>query len=592
MKKLSQQQIREIADLYNNPAFRNEDPVRFPVQYTNKRDVEISAVVTSWLSFGSRQQICNAAEKVDKAFDGSPSTYLSSRKWEEMEDGALYRMLSVSDLKALFSRLSDVYLCYNSLEDFVLDEMKRGKDLLSSLYVPFAGVNGFADPDKGSACKRFSLLLRWLVRNDGIVDLGIWTRINPASLLIPVDTHVQQVASELGIVTRKAANRKTAEEITAYMAKIFPGDPCKGDFALFGLGIDPDGDLPKKWAEEAANLPEQSEDEAPEEENPADDLRSFVESSRGSQRPEEGKSLLVDTEENKSREISSESVQRIAKDLARHTNVSLKQAKREAKLILQGIDNPEISNQNAARTAIVKWTNKAMEERTNVENRKEDLLKKAYAVAVERNQTLMVATTYNVLFANHIATEATKVAVKKLQEFGLLKMESKKQAKDLLNVTINFERRAMSVYGPNAEFLKGSIKTIMDEIAFDVEKVYYAIKGYLDKLRINNSDPISRLEQARCLLALAVDIHVQRFGFLRSKEPSLPPLDYMKLDKVLRFCDALSDSIVKGIGRVVNLNDDRNCVLSIDVLDRKLSDEDRIARAIALDSGLSSNYQL
>ena len=41
-----------------------------------------------------------------------------------------------------------------------------------------------------------------------------------------------------GCVGTNAATMRTALEITARLAEAFPGDPCKGNFALYGLGID------------------------------------------------------------------------------------------------------------------------------------------------------------------------------------------------------------------------------------------------------------------------------------------------------------------------------------------------------------------
>ena len=75
-----------------------------------------------------------------------------------------------------------------------------------------------------------------MVRRDGIVDLGIWRRLSPADLVIPLDTHVYHTALSMGITSRRTADIKTAREITDYFRRIFPSDPALGDFALFGYG--------------------------------------------------------------------------------------------------------------------------------------------------------------------------------------------------------------------------------------------------------------------------------------------------------------------------------------------------------------------
>ena len=90
-----------------------------------------------------------------------------------------------------------------------------------------------------SANKRIHMFLRWMVRRGSPVDLGLWDWADPASLLIPLDVHVMQEAAKLGLIPEgAAASRKTAECLTAVLAEVFPGDPCRGDFALFGLGVD------------------------------------------------------------------------------------------------------------------------------------------------------------------------------------------------------------------------------------------------------------------------------------------------------------------------------------------------------------------
>ncbi|MDE6289081.1 MAG: DUF2400 domain-containing protein, partial [Muribaculaceae bacterium] len=88
-----------------------------------------------------------------------------------------------------------------------------------------------------TALKRFNMALRWLVRNDGIVDLGVWTALTPAMLRIPLDVHVGNVSRALGLLERKANDRRAVEELTARLRTFCPEDPVKYDFALFGAGV-------------------------------------------------------------------------------------------------------------------------------------------------------------------------------------------------------------------------------------------------------------------------------------------------------------------------------------------------------------------
>ena len=82
------------------------------------------------------------------------------------------------------------------------------------------------------------MALRWLVRTDGIVDLGIWSSISQESLRIPLDVHVIRTATGLGLLTRASADRKAVEMLTAELRAMRPHDPVFYDYALFGLGVE------------------------------------------------------------------------------------------------------------------------------------------------------------------------------------------------------------------------------------------------------------------------------------------------------------------------------------------------------------------
>lgn len=92
-------------------------------------------------------------------------------------------------------------------------------------------------PDPKAPDKKINMMRRWMVRDDGRVDLGIWRDTDPADLLIPLDVHVHDVATSLGLTSRKQKDIRTVVEITSCFSDIFPGDPCKGDFSLFGYGV-------------------------------------------------------------------------------------------------------------------------------------------------------------------------------------------------------------------------------------------------------------------------------------------------------------------------------------------------------------------
>jgi uncharacterized protein (TIGR02757 family) len=91
--------------------------------------------------------------------------------------------------------------------------------------------------DKKAPNKKISMMRRWMVRDDGKVDLGLWKNSDKKKLILPLDVHVYDQAVSLGLTVRRQKDIVTALEITDVFKEIFPDDPCLGDFALFGYGV-------------------------------------------------------------------------------------------------------------------------------------------------------------------------------------------------------------------------------------------------------------------------------------------------------------------------------------------------------------------
>jgi uncharacterized protein (TIGR02757 family) len=91
-------------------------------------------------------------------------------------------------------------------------------------------------PERGSACKRLNLFLRWMVRRDN-VDPGGWTQVPPSALVVPMDVHMHRVGMALGMTARKQPDIRTAREVTEAFRALSPDDPVRYDFALTRQGI-------------------------------------------------------------------------------------------------------------------------------------------------------------------------------------------------------------------------------------------------------------------------------------------------------------------------------------------------------------------
>lgn len=229
------EQLRTWAAEYDTPGFIPADPVSFPHRFTAKQDIEISGFLTAWIAYGNRKQILKKAGELHTEMDGSPLAYIIGRRYaaHEGDTRPFYRFFKHSDLHDISRRLHDIYTTYPDLEAAVT---ATGGDPISALQTLFAGIAGIPRTPQ-SASKRLAMFVRWMVRRDGIVDFGLWRSIDPCTLLIPLDTHVFDMARRLGMTRRSTADRRAAEEITACLREIWPDDPCMGDFALFGYGV-------------------------------------------------------------------------------------------------------------------------------------------------------------------------------------------------------------------------------------------------------------------------------------------------------------------------------------------------------------------
>lgn len=237
------------ADKYESIDFIKDDPIQIPHRYDSKVNIEISAFVTSWISWGSRKQIIKMADFIDKEiFNEEPYHYIMGNNtgidnvplWHVYKDSkeCFYRTFTYNDFSLVCERLYKIYSYHQDMETAILDNAEGQKaEALKELQLLFGDINGLPDIYSKSACKRLCMFLRWMCRKDSPVDFGIWSICKPKDLIIPLDTHVHKQSLKLGITTRKTPDLQTAIEITNYFAGIFLDDPAKGDFALFGYSV-------------------------------------------------------------------------------------------------------------------------------------------------------------------------------------------------------------------------------------------------------------------------------------------------------------------------------------------------------------------
>ena len=190
--------------------------------YTLK-DVEIAGLIAAHLAWGRRDMIVRDCNRAFEEMQWRPLEYVMRGEYRCGQE-SLHRTIRWSEFAAICGRMRVFYAANESVEPLTPDQIR-------------VQIYGQSSNPK-MANKKIHMFRRWMVRNDGIVDLGLWSHTSPADLIIPLDTHVHASALKLGITTRKSADITTALEITEFLKEAFPDDPCKGDFALFAYAAE------------------------------------------------------------------------------------------------------------------------------------------------------------------------------------------------------------------------------------------------------------------------------------------------------------------------------------------------------------------
>ena len=218
------------AEEYNDPKYFQEDPIIFPTRFARSHecgeaslaDVEISALLSSHLAWGRRAMIVRDCDRMFEEMSWRPYDYIMNGEYRD-EDKSLHRTIKWSEFAAICSRLRDIYSSRESLEGMTDMEIR-------------CRIFGQKE-DRKAPNKKISMMRRWMVRDDGKVDLGLWKNSDKRSLILPLDVHVYAQATALNLTSRRQKDIITATEITDAFKEIWPDDPCKGDFALFGYGV-------------------------------------------------------------------------------------------------------------------------------------------------------------------------------------------------------------------------------------------------------------------------------------------------------------------------------------------------------------------
>lgn len=244
--------LDELVARYEQPSFIDEDPISIPHAFDDPRDREVIGLYAATLAWGRRSVILSKLSELCERMENRPYAFV--RDFDEDRDGHrleefVHRTFQPVDALWFTKSLAKALHTYGSVENLFATHLPKG--------APLAGpaIQGYSEtmlsilpgspqrlrkhlsrPEAGSACKRLNMYLRWMVR-PGPVDFGMWTKIRPDQLLLPLDTHASAQAREIGLTERRSTDWKAVQEVTEVCRQMCASDPARYDFALFGVGV-------------------------------------------------------------------------------------------------------------------------------------------------------------------------------------------------------------------------------------------------------------------------------------------------------------------------------------------------------------------
>jgi len=230
------------------------DAIRYPLRYAAPEDRELTGLFAACMAYGRVDLFGPWVEWALARMGESPARFalgFDRAKSGKVFEGFHYRFNRPCDLTAFCVAAQRILAAHGTLGAFFTENYERARGDVGAALEAF--VDGFLAPElsavfprhrfsygyrhwfprpsRGGACKRLLLFLRWMVRREP-PDFGLWQAIPPSALVMPVDTHIENMARSIGLTRRRTRNWKMAEDITARLRVLDPLDPVKYDFAL------------------------------------------------------------------------------------------------------------------------------------------------------------------------------------------------------------------------------------------------------------------------------------------------------------------------------------------------------------------------
>ena len=242
--------LETLHDKYNREEFIEADPISIPHSFASDNDKEVAGFLAATIAWGNRKAILKGARKMMELMDNAPYDFVLNATEADLNPlrSYVYRTFNGNDFVDFICALQRICRTYGTIGTLFEQSYLQHKDMaavLSEVRREFFAVDHsehstkhFSSIDKGAACKRINMYLRWFVRSDNRgVDFGLWRKIPASALYLPLDVHSGNMSRELGLLTRKQNDWKATVEVTQTLKRFSPSDPVKYDFALFGAGV-------------------------------------------------------------------------------------------------------------------------------------------------------------------------------------------------------------------------------------------------------------------------------------------------------------------------------------------------------------------
>lgn len=242
--------LDDLHDRYNRPEFIEDDPISIPHSFQSDGDREIAGLLAATIAWGNRKAILKSARRMVAMMDYAPYEFVMMAGEEDLRPlkSFVHRTFSGEDFIDFVRAMQQICRRYKSIGnmfEMLYEQCGSVAGMLSAVRREFFAAQHslhsekhFSSIDKGAACKRLNMYLRWFVRRDSRgVDFGLWQRIPMSELYLPLDVHSANMGRALGLLQRKQNDWKAVAEITSTLSEFDAEDPVRYDFALFGAGV-------------------------------------------------------------------------------------------------------------------------------------------------------------------------------------------------------------------------------------------------------------------------------------------------------------------------------------------------------------------